>query len=305
MDALFDFDAVAHDIPIQKTVQPPEEVVSKVHKASFEGEAAVLEQAIAQIQASCGDRYIDYLARCLYLAIEYRRHSIVTLLLGEGASINPSHVRAATTIGGTSTLSVLLTHGWDINAEMDWGEPPLLALAAENEDVTNWFLSHGASPNAACHLDLTPLSADVQYAPFSVIKLLFDRGGSVSSGQLLHYAVRRELTDYLDVLVFLLDKRPSINGVMCEGLYCYYQQRAFGLGTALHEASEKGKLDVVELMVAHGAHPLIKDPRGRTAQDWADRAGHYSIAKFLKATAATASPLWYQFTDGRHPTGFG
>ncbi|KAK3700795.1 hypothetical protein LTR37_015767 [Vermiconidia calcicola] len=125
--SLLDFDPVGPDIRIRKTVQPPEEVVSKAEKASSEGDAAVVEKAIAQIQASCGDRCVDYLAGCLYLAIEQRRYPIVTLLLGEGALIDPGHVRAATTIGNTSTLSMLLIHGWDISAEMDWGEPPPMA----------------------------------------------------------------------------------------------------------------------------------------------------------------------------------
>ena len=60
--------------------------------------------------------------------------------------------------------------------------------ALNDQKLTGWFLNQGADPNAECGsgLDLTPLSIAVADAPFAVISLLFDRGGSIEHGQLLH-----------------------------------------------------------------------------------------------------------------------
>ena len=148
--------------------------------------------------------------------------------------------------------------------------------------LTLWFLTHGADPNAECGLDLTPLSVAVYEAPFAIIKLLFDHGGSIKHGQLLHYAVRRESVDRLQVCQFIIDKGPPISNVMYQDrLDCYDQFKYFGIGTPLHEAAEEGKLDVVELLLAHGADPLVRDAKGDLAIDRARRAGQSAVVKQL------------------------
>lgn len=78
--------------------------------------------------------------------------------------------------------------------------------AVDDAALTQWFLSRGADPNAQCLLDITPLSAAVQYAPMSVLKLLFEHGGSIAFGQLLNYAAWRELDDRVDVVMFFSPK---------------------------------------------------------------------------------------------------
>lgn len=114
---------------------------------------------------------------------------------------------------------------------------------------------------------------------------LFDRGGSIEHGQLLHYAVRREHPDYLEVLQLILDKGcPQINQVMCENCRQSYElQKAFGMGTPLHEAAALGKLDVVTVLLAKGADPAIEDPRGETALDRAERSNRTVVVECLRS----------------------
>ncbi len=64
-------------------------------------------------------------------------------------------------------------------------------------------------------------------------------------------------------------------------LDCYDQFKYFGIGTPLHEAAEQGKQDVVELLLAEGADPLIKDAKGELAIERAQRAGHSAVVKQL------------------------
>lgn len=142
----------------------------------------------------------------------------------------------------------------------------------DDEKLCNWLLDRGADPNAKCVLDFTPLSVAVQEAPLVIIKLLFDKGGSIEHGQLLHYAVRRDQPDYLEVLQFILDKNPHVNQIMYENHPQSYElQKAFGIATPLHEAAEMGKLDVVNALLAKGADRTVKDARGETALDRAER----------------------------------
>lgn len=172
-------------------------------------------------------------------------------------------------------------------------------LEVEDDRLTAWFLAHGASPNTTCAVDLTPLSVAVQFGSISTIQAMFEHGGSIKHGQLLHHAVRRDLPDYLDVLALVLSKNPPINNVMYQDLPSYYQYRAFALGTPLHEAAKDGKLDVVKILLEMGANPLIKDSRGEIPLQRAERARRRSVIDYLQPITANATPPEQQFTEGK------
>lgn len=98
----------------------------------------------------------------------------------------------------------------------------------------------------------------------------------------MHYAVRREHPGHLEVLQFILDKGPQINQIMYENCRQIYElQKAFGIGTPLHEAAELGKLDIVTALLANGADPAVKDPRGETALDRAERNNRTAVMECL------------------------
>lgn len=163
-------------------------------------------------------------------------------------------------------------------------------LAFNDEKLTRWLLCHGADPNAECVLDLTPLSVAVSEAPFAIIELLFNHGGSIKHGQLLHYAVRRNTSNCLEVLKFILNKGPLINNVMYQNrLDCYELQKSFGIGTPLHEAAEKGKLDMIKILLAKGADPLIEDVRGELAIERARGAGYIEVVEYLLPLSVPSS----------------
>jgi ankyrin repeat protein len=136
-------------------------------------------------------------------------------------------------------------------------------------------------------LDITPLSVAVELASFDTIKLLFDHGGTIKHGQLLHYAARRKASDRLEVIDFLLANGAAINNIMYQNssnsyAYC----KAFGLGTPLHEAADIGAIDVVQLFLARGADPLIRDSSGKLALERAEYGGHTMVADLLRPLSA-------------------
>ena len=153
----------------------------------------------------------------------------------------------------------------------------------QDEDLCKWLLEHGADPNARCYLDITPLSVAVQIASFSIVKLLFDYGGSVKYGQLLHYAVRRNTEDYLEVLNFVLDKSPPVNQVMFQNHPpSYDMQKDFGIGTPLHEAVALGKIDAINTLLARGADPNVKSYDGQSSFEMAKQYGKEDILELLR-----------------------
>lgn len=181
-------------------------------------------------------------------------------------------------------------------------------MVVSDFDLTLWFLDRGADPNASCDLDMTPLSVAVEIAPMNVIELLFRRGGSVSSGQLLHHAVWRDAPDHEGVFQMILDMHPPINNIMYQDLHCYYLQRAFGLGTPLHGAVTNGDVRIAKLLLDHGANPLIRDSRGETVLDRTARLQpevRQAMIELLGPYEATAIAPLVQSTDGRQATGWG
>ncbi|EXJ77008.1 hypothetical protein A1O3_10165 [Capronia epimyces CBS 606.96] len=164
------------------------------------------------------------------------------------------------------------------------------SLAVQEPGLVAWFLSHGADPNAGCQLDLTPLSYAVQYAPFDVIRTLFDHGGSIHTGQLVHCAVRRDQPDTLQVLAYLLNKGASINAVMYQNRPDSYQlQQAFGLGTPLHKAAQRGKLEVPRFLLENGADLNVVDSLGQTVIQRATIFRNPEVADFMRHNASISS----------------
>ena len=124
-------------------------------------------------------------------------------------------------------------------------------------------------------------------------------------GQLLHYAVRRNLPDQADVLDFILSKKPHVEHVMYqEHPQSYFRQRMFGLGTLLHEAAEQGKLDMASKLLESGCHPLIRDSCGKIPLQRAQTMKQDSMVAYLGPITESAEWPDHQFTEGKETTGW-
>lgn len=143
-------------------------------------------------------------------------------------------------------------------------------------------MSLGADPNAPCGIDTTPLSVAVHKGPLAVIDTLFAHKGTVHRGQLLHWAALRRQDDRLTVVKLILQKGAAVNAILYENDEdSFIQRKPFSLGTPLHEAARVGHLDVVQLLLDHGADVTIKDTRGDLPYDVALENGHHFATQLL------------------------
>lgn len=157
-----------------------------------------------------------------------------------------------------------------------------------SDELTRWFLDHGADPNVRCDWDITPLSVCIRDAPLSTVFLLLRHAGDVRRGQQLRFAIQRTSLDQLAIIDMLLSFGTNINARMYEDDEpSWLENQAFGMGTALHQAVELGNEDVVAILLGRGALPSIQDSAGRTALDIAKEKDWRGIIELIENAPGT------------------
>lgn len=127
------------------------------------------------------------------------------------------------------------------------------------------------------------MSCAVKNAPMKTIKLLFERGGDIKKGQLIHHAVERGLQDVTEILDLLLQKGAQLNERKYEDHWPSWNMTFFmGLGTPLHGATRARELQVVDYLLRKGADPKVTDSMDRTALYYASQEGLTEIIKLLE-----------------------
>ncbi|KAJ9400282.1 hypothetical protein DTO282F9_2750 [Paecilomyces variotii] len=226
----------------------------------------------------------------LYNAITDGRDDDAIELLDRDVPMTINHFALATRMKRYKIVDDFIQRGWDIDTHVDSLTPSCLVYTFDDIKLLRWFLDHGASPNKRCLIrDYTPLSCAVQHASFEAIQLLFQHGGSIEHGQLLHYASLRSHPDNLEVLKYIYDKNPNFNAAIINKLLDENSPRDFahnyraGLGTPLHFVALQGSLECVRFLVEKGANPWIQDPYRKTALSIAIYANHEPVIRFLKS----------------------
>ncbi|OBT73412.1 hypothetical protein VF21_08108 [Pseudogymnoascus sp. 05NY08] len=227
---------------------------------------------------------------CIGDAVECSQHEILTYLLSEGIPLDILEVSLAIRRKERRALEIFIAHGWNINEPRTNRDPPLLSQAIKDEKLASWFLDHGADPNAECDFDFTPLAVAMVSASFATIKLLFDRGGSVKHGQLLHYAARRSGPDRIKILDFIISKgAPGMNRLLHQHRPADYLSLEYeGLSTPLGMAAREGTLDIARYLLKRGADPTIRNSLGDLPIKTAEYYNNHDIVALLSEFGATS-----------------
>ncbi|TKA55491.1 hypothetical protein B0A55_12979, partial [Friedmanniomyces simplex] len=163
-------------------------------------------------------------------------------------------------------------------------------LCVDDRELLEWFLANGADPNRRCAIDMTPLSTAVQAAPWDILQLMLSSGGSFERGQLLQHAARRK-DDCIKVLQLILDHGAPINNVeFQDDLDSYYQQRALGLGTALHGTACQGKIDVITFLTDREREAMKSEEIEQMAKDRLEGLDYRGVLPFTDESRPQAPP---------------
>ncbi|HYL98888.1 MAG TPA: ankyrin repeat domain-containing protein, partial [Blastocatellia bacterium] len=189
----------------------------------------------------------------------------------------------------------LLDAGAAINGNDEWS-PIEEALYWGHRQLADLLVNRGASVHN--------LRIAAGLGKIEMLDSFFDRGGALkpeagviswpfgklresersgSREHLLNNSLVYACTNnQIEAAEFLLKKGADVNSIPPGFDYN---------GTPLHNAALNGHKEIVDLLLAHGADPAIKDNKiSQTAARWAANGGHSELAAYLKRRAAEHRP---------------
>jgi ankyrin len=240
-----------------------------LHLASYYGNVEIVRLLLdhgADLEAAAGDYEEKPLHRVSYGKYGSQEDGVrvAQLLLDRGADVNtrckdhltPLHV--ASYYGNVEIVRLLLDHGADVEAAAgEIGEKPLHRVSygkhRSQEDgvrVAQLLLDRGADVNTRHKDHQTPLNIASYYGNVEIVRLLLYHGADVEAAwgdygeKPLHrvsYGKHRSQEDGVRVAQLLLDRGADVN------------TRRKDHQTPLHVASYIGNVEIVRLLLKHGA----------------------------------------------------
>lgn len=202
----------------------------------------------------------------------------------------------------------LVDAGADVNhADRDGVTPLLLAVKNGDEDVVKRLIQAGADINAEDRYHNTPLLMAIRFGQQGIVALLLDSGPTESANRALHemfvspaakdslVAIQQKIlasplvvqkdaeglqallvkaieTSRIPVVKYLLKNGTSVDGVAGQ--------------VPLLIAAQKGAIETVKLLVAHGANVNVANAEGKTALMFSVTSGQLPLVQYLLDSGA-------------------
>ena len=217
---------------------------------------------------------IDFCSWCslskmslLFCFVHENQVNRVEQLIGLGANINVTHPRSRKT-------------------------PLHMSSERGFEEITEVLLKHGANIDPKSDDGTTPLYAAIACGHISTVRLLIARGASVECLQghfPLHKAVKPGIESYVSCTRSgsPSDYKHIIEVLLRQGFPV--DDRLDGGETALQKALLAGRVDIMKLLIDHGADPDASNIPGRTALHTASKYGELEMAELLINSGAKAN----------------
>lgn len=187
--------------------------------------------------------------------------------------------------GSYREVAAMLHRGIDPNSRpvpgisYNLGQTALHKAAAANRvEVVELLLEHGADPDATDYHGRRPIGSAIANDGFDAAALLLERQKTVAPQFLGPSLVMLAGEGRTDQVRRVLEKGADVNA------------RMFGW-SALTEAARHGYLEVVELLIEHGAQVNDAADSGSAALAWARNQRHDRIASLLVKAGAREADL--------------
>ena len=217
-------------------------------------------------------------------AARARQHEIVSYCVTLGVDLDNWDVLKGVLNGNSlEVYKVVIPAGFDINHDFDWvGDAIIYAAALDDVPLATYLLDHGAKPDL--HLQAgaySALAVAAKKAGPDMLSLLVSRGAKIDGCGAILFAAAQGRSDIVHHLIQLgadvevMSNRNSMDHPSKEDQ-----------GTALHIAASEGHMDIVVLLLEHGASPSLRDPLGRIPLMRAQGVGHVDIVAVLKTRSS-------------------
>lgn len=220
----------------------------------------------------------------------------------------PTNLHNACRIGSYAAVERLLRRGADANAadsEMDHGVTPLqVALIHEHDSIVHLLLDHGATVNHAANNGWTPLHIAASNGRPGTVQTLLDRKADIHSKETrgwtpIFVAAFRGHFDVVHLLLthnqqlqqqqqLLLQQQCNQSTSNITFQHCTFNNNNIDINaqdvygqTLLMIACQRGHVDIVKLLLRHGAHVHVRDEDGLTALQIASGACREIMELFL------------------------
>jgi len=177
--------------------------------------------------------------------------------------------------GNKERIQALIEQGAEVNRSNRNGGTPIMygALSGETETVS-LLLEHGAKVNAVAENGWTALMIASVKGYVDVARLLLEHGAEPNQADVYSWTpLMRAVYEQRLPMVRLLagHERTRVN------------QRGENGVTALHLAVVKSNMDIVKLLLSHGADPAVADNLDRTALDFARQNNNPGLVRIMNA----------------------
>jgi len=179
----------------------------------------------------------------------------------------------------TEKVLDLLSKGMDVNTtDRDGTNLTMIAARTNNHQLLEFLLKNRASLMKRNKYGDDALMLSAYNGDLEAVKLLVQAGAMIDheGWTALHYAA---FQGHAEVAAYLLEKGAEINAL------------ASNRQTALILAARHGHAAVAALLKQKGADLGIKDPQGRTAQDWARETNNTDLVKQLTPPPEAPKPV--------------
>uniref|UniRef100_A0ACD5VJM7 Uncharacterized protein n=3 Tax=Avena sativa TaxID=4498 RepID=A0ACD5VJM7_AVESA len=192
-------------------------------------------------------------------------------MLARGRLELPITLCFAVTRGDDNLLHQLLKRNLDPNESDQDGRTALhIAASMGNEQCVKLLLEYGADPNARDSEGKVPLWEALYAKHDTVVQLLVKGGADLSLGDTGLYCCMAVEQNNIQLLEEVLDRIPDANRPSKDGNF------------PLHRAVCDGNVEMVVLLLKHGADIDKQDSNGWTPRALAEQQGHEEIQQLFR-----------------------